>query len=301
MSNGSTNGGPDGLPPELPQILEALEAVYNPRSSNDTRQSATLFLDQAKQSPHAFAHGFALAGDTNKDPTLRHFGLSMMAYHLRYVYQGGGDAILRDYVLQLAHGIREQDPVFLRNKVAQIWCEVAKRVWGLSWLDMDEQLLKLWQASFTGQEFVLLVLEGLSDDIYNQDDYVAALRIDLGSCFSRICTTPEVAELQLPSSAEETFIQLRCGQEGWIMRLGEQLKWSCNTMREQGSGVDRNVQTVAIRNLAALRSILAWISPKSVQWDSCLEPITIALVMGDSQVRVVSSFMPLRIHTLTYR
>ena len=40
--------------------------------------------------------------------------------------------------LQLAEGITEQDPPFLRNKIAQLWVEIAKRSWGWSRRRVDK-------------------------------------------------------------------------------------------------------------------------------------------------------------------
>jgi exportin-5 len=276
-----TNGDGAALPEDVPQIIQALEAIHNPRSTNELRQSATSFLEEAKQSPHALAHGFALAVDPARATIVRHFGLSMMAFHLKYVYSGGGEDILRDYVLRLTSSIQESDPPFLRNKFAQIWTEVAKRIWGVGWMDMDEQLVRLWDSeSFVHSEFVLVVLETLSDDIFNQDDYVAGLRQDLGTNLSRVFLTEDVIEL---SAKSEEDLSLRWGNEGWMLRLVRFLKMCLDRKNER-----QIIHSCALRTLAVLNSVCTWIIPKSLVSSSCVEGLSYSLVTGDTQIRVVS-------------
>jgi exportin-5 len=293
-SNGGLSNGGDTLPQELPQIIEALEAIYNPRSTNELRQSASLFLEQAKQSEGALAHGFSLASDSSKDGILRHFGLSMMIFNLKYVYHGGNEDTLRQYVLHLAQGLNAQDPPFLRNKTAQIWSEVAKRIWGRHWMDMDEQLAKLWEMSFIHQELVLTILETLSEDVFNQEDYAAGLRQDLGSALGRICVTAAVVEEQHRQS--DNFSQLRYGQDGWVQRLGDYLKWCLDNIEQQGD----QIQPCIIKTLTTLGSICSWITLKALQSNSqchpCVEHVCYALVVGNTSIRTVGDIQ-VKIHS----
>jgi exportin-5 len=270
----------DALPDDIPKIIQALEAIHNPRSTNEVRHDATTFLEQAKQSPHALSHGFSLASDSTRETILRHFGLSMMTFHLKYVYQGGAEDLLKEYVLRLTETLKDSDPPFLRNKVAQIWTEVVKRIWGPSWQDMDEQLVKLWSASSpVYSDFVLTVLETLSEDIFNQEDYVAGLRADLGSAFARICITEGLIEQHYVRPDE--FSVLRYGKDGWFQRICTHLKMCLDRLSSQ----DRHAQYAATKAFSTLQSICPWIPPKCLISTSCVEGFCYALTVGDTQIR----------------
>src|ERR1700761_2604366 len=278
----STNG--DALPDDIPKIVQALEVIHNPRSNNEVRHEATSFLEQAKQSPHALSHGFSLASDPTRATILRHFGLSMMTFHLKYIYQGGAEDLLREYVLRLTESLKDSDPSFLRNKVAQIWTEVVKRIWGPSWQDMDEQLVKLWNtSSVVYSEFVLTVLETLSEDIFNQEDYVAGLRADLGSAFARICITESLIEQHYVRPDEYT--PLRYGKEGWLQRICSYLKMCLDRLTSQ----DNQAQGGALKAFSALQSICPWIPPKSIISSACIEGFGYALSVGDTQIRIAAT------------
>ena len=85
-ANGFHNGATST--PDVSLILQAIEAVYNPRSDNNVRHQANELLEQTKSSPEARELGYNLAIDASKDPTLRHYGLTLLDYHTRYVWDG---------------------------------------------------------------------------------------------------------------------------------------------------------------------------------------------------------------------
>ena len=114
--NGATN---TTTTPDVAVILRAIEAIYNPRSDNDVRAQANELLESTKSSPQARELGFNLAVDASKDPTLRHYGLTLLDYHTRYVWDGYDEemeAVLRDCILRLAQGVGKNDPAYLRRQ-----------------------------------------------------------------------------------------------------------------------------------------------------------------------------------------
>src|SRR5215472_9048340 len=175
----------------LSEVLAALKIVHDPSSSNSARQEASFRLDDAKRAPQAPAQGFEIASNTSNDDTLRHFGLSMVEYYIKYVWDGRSDAeiVLRDYVIQLARNIRPQDPPYIRNKVAQLWTELAKRSWADQWMNMDELLVQIFPMSITHQLLVLTILETLVEQVSNREDPAAGVRCgDLGTACTEIFT-----------------------------------------------------------------------------------------------------------------
>ena len=248
----------------LPKIQQALDVVYSPYSSNDQRQDAQSFLESAKDTPEAPAHGFRLASDKSQSPVVRHYALSLLEHAIKHKW--GSYALheaeaLRNWVLGLSRDVVKGDPVYLRNKIAQLWVEVAKRSWGADWMDMDSLLVQLWQVpdSAVHKEFVLAVLEDLSDEIFNGDDMVVQLRERTLSKASVEIFTP-VAVLLEAFPNREAGPDVRSGEEGWLARIVDLLR-QCLSGDVQNN---EDLRTCAIRGFAVLYTLMPWVIPKSV-------------------------------------
>jgi exportin-5 len=287
------NGGGAHPPPldgstqnDLSQVLEALEAIYAPNSSNDTRRQATEYLEQAKRHPEAPSQGYTLANDRSQPAALRHYGLTMLEYSIKYNWEDfttDQGAALRGYVIELARNIAPTDPVYLRNKVAQLWTEIAKRSWGAEWLDMDEQLVSLWTNSLHHQAVVLYVLETLSEEIFNREDATAGLRgSDLGRACVDIFTPLAVLHEHLPT--RDKGIDVRCGEEGWLRRLCDNLAWCLG----QDYQNQESVRTCAVKTMNALRAAMPWIIPKAIAATQVIEALCKALAVPVVELQLVS-------------
>lgn len=272
--------------PSLDNVLVALKAIYDPRSSNQIRQDASTFLESAKRHPQAPALGFQIALDTGNDDALRHFGLSMIEYYIKYVWDWNKDleteGTLRYYVLECAKGLRHEDPAFIRNKVAQLWTELAKRSWGIEWLDMDAQLVQLWHGTANHQLLVLNVLETLAEEVFSRDDAVAGVRGgDLGDECNEIFM-PESTLVELHSSIVKQSSRLRCGDEGWLDRFCRQL-W---TAVSSDLPKDAEKQDLMIKTLSAMKATIRWINLKAVAAVNLTATLVQALIRGDVPVRI---------------
>jgi exportin-5 len=286
LANG--HGGSAGLSPDsshLTQVLQALQAIYDPASSNDTRRQATDYLEQAKRHPEAPSHGRTLALDRSQPAQLRYYGLTMLEYSIKYNWEEfspeQGEA-LRNYVVELAQNISEQDPLYLRNKVAQLWTEVAKRSWGAEWMNMDQLLVELWQTSLHHQAVVLYVLETLSEEVFNREDPTAGLRgSDLGRACVEIFTPAAVLTEHLPS--RDKSLNVRYGDEGWLRRLCDNLAW-CLSQDYQNQEA---VRLCAVKTMAALRASMTWVIPKAIASVQVIEHVCKALAVPVVELQLV--------------
>jgi exportin-5 len=276
---------------DLSQVLEALQAIYAPRSSNETRRQATEYLEQAKRHPDAPQQGYTLANNRSQPAQLRHYGLTMLEYSIKYnwedftVEQG---TALRGYVIELARNIADNDPVYIRNKVAQLWTEVAKRSWGAEWLDMDEQLVSLWTNSLHHQAVVLYVLETLSEEVFNREDATAGLRgSDLGRACVEIFTPLAVLHKHLPT--RDKSMDVRCGDEGWLQRLCDNLNWCL----EQDYQNQEPIRTCAVKTMNALRAAMPWIIPKAIVATHVVETLCKVLAVPVVELQLVHLFRTL--------
>lgn len=267
QSNGHTS--------DFSQVLEAIQAVYAPTSSNDTRRQATEYLEQAKRDPNAPSHGYTLAADQSQLVHVRYYGLGLLEYTIKYSWDdltADQGAELMGYVLRLANTVTESDQAYFRNKVAQLWTEVAKRSWGAEWLNMDEQLVSLWTMSLHHQAIVLYVLETLSEEVFNREDATAGLRgSDLGRACVEIFTPLQVLQEQLPT--RDKSLDVRCGDDGWLKRLCDNLGWCL----EQDYQNQENVRSSAAKTLNALRAAMPWIIPKAIAATGVIEAVCKAL------------------------
>jgi exportin-5 len=270
---------------DLSQVLQALQAIYASSSSNDTRRAATEYLEQAKRHPEAPSHGYSLARDRAQPAQLRHYGLTMLEYSIKYTWDDFSPdqaLALRGYVVGLAQNMAESDPVYLRNKVAQLWTEIAKRSWGAEWLDMDEQLVALWTTSLHHQAVVLYVLETLSEEVFNREDATAGLRgSELGRACVDIFTPLAVVHEQLPT--RDQGVDVRCGDEGWLRRLCDNLNW-CLGQDYQNQD---SFRTCALKTMNALRAAMPWIIPKAIAATQVIEAVCKALAVPVVELQLV--------------
>ncbi|KAK6194258.1 phospholipid:diacylglycerol acyltransferase [Pestalotiopsis sp. IQ-011] len=270
MAGSGVANGHSGDMSVLPQIHEALELIHNPRASNQDRQEAQQFLEQVKNLAEAPSHGYTLASDKNQPPVVRHYALSLLENAIKHKwnkYSEEHQTALRQWVLELAMGVSSNDPGYLRNKIAQLWVEVAKRSWVEPWMDMDNLLVQLWMVpdSAVHKELVLLILETLSDEIFNSDDPAVTAREGLLSRASVEIFTPAAVLLETFPN-REAGPEVRSGDEGWLGRI-TQLLSQCLAGDLQNNEELRNC---AVRAFAVLFSLMPWVIPNAATATGCV-------------------------------
>ena len=289
----SANGGPQSHGQELEglsQIHQALDAVHSPHSQNDARRQAQDFLEKIKDHAEAPAQGYELAADKSQSPIVRHYALSLLEHAIQYrwsTYTEEQAAALRRWVILLGQALDREDPLYLRNKTAQLWVEVAKRCWGAEWMDMDSMLAELWQASdsVVHKELVMFVLETLSDEIFTGDDPVVAMREGV---LSKACVeifTPTAVLLEVFPN-RQPGPDVRCGHEGWLNRLSELLDYCINSNQKDNP----EVKACAIRALSVFLSLMPWAIPRAVAAANCVRTLTTGLASPVAEIQKVHAF-----------
>lgn len=272
----------------LPQIKQALLTIHEPYSSNESRQQARIFLEEIKTDPEAPYHGFSLAQDRQQEPFVRHYALSLLEHAIKHNwvdYSESQAAAVRDWVLQLAQLISPEDALYLRNKIAQLWVDIAKRSWAAEWLDMDSLLVRLWEIpdDVVHKEFVLSVLETLSEEVFNGEDAVAAMREGV---LSKACVEIYTPAIVLSESFphRQVTIRVRHGEEGWLVRIGELLKQclEANALNEP------NYQSCILKTLAVYRSVMPWSVPNAIASANCVDYMCKCLAASNVAVQLVS-------------
>jgi exportin-5 len=286
-SNGLAAPGAAGTSPDaiLGKIHEALNAVHSPFTSNQSRQEAQSFLEEVKTLADAPFHGFTLASDKAQAPIVRHYGLSLLEHAVKHKWAEYSDEqrqYLRTWILQLAEAVSKADPSYIRSKTAQLWVEIAKRCWAADWMDLDDLLVRLWQVpdSPVHKEFVLQILEILSEEIFNGEDTVVAIREGaLSKACVEIFTPAAVLTEAFPNRQQGPHV--RSGDEGWISRVTNMVA-ECLNGDLSGNG---DVRTCAIRALAVLNSVMPWAIPKAIHAAGCRPIICNCLAVSSVPVQ----------------
>ena len=288
-ANGTNGTYPVEKEPKLggedARILRALELIHDPHSSNALRQDASRYLEQTRSQDEAPYFGFNLATDKSYSPVVQHYGLSLLEYAIQHrwvEYSEAQSLALRDWILKLAQNVHEHDPVFIRNKIAQLWVDIAKRSWGLEWMDMDELLVQLWSGSLTQKELVLMILETLSDDCFGREDITSGLR---GNELNRACVdifiSASVLKEHFPK--REAGINVRFGEEGWISRISDSLGW-CNS----AARATVEFQNYTMKLLSTIRSVAAWAILKALTVTHCVPRMCDSLMSPNERVQLAS-------------
>ena len=266
------------------QILRALQLVHDPRSSNKIRQDASRFLEEVRSNEEAPFHGFGLASSKEQPPIVRHYGLSLLEYAVRHRWvelSAEQSKLLREWVITLSQNTTDEDPPYLTNKVAEIWVEIAKRCWGLDWMNMDELLVGLWDGSLSQKILVVNILETLSDEVFGNEDITAALRgNELNKACVEIFTPANVLIEHFPK--RETTVNHRFGSDGWLTRLADLLGW-CT----KDGNIDANQQVCTVKTLVACKSIISWVIPKALIATRTIHRICACLAASSMPVQLV--------------
>lgn len=273
-ANGALGPGGGGTDESevLPKIHDALNLIYSPHSSNQSRREAQEFLEGVKGLEQSPSVGFNLAQAKGNQPIVRHYGLSLLEHAIKHKWADYSEdqlEYLRGWVLQLAENVSREEPLYIRNKVAQLWVEVAKRCWGPDWPEMDGLLMTMWNipGPTAHKELVLFILESLSDEIFGTsgDDPIVAMR---EATLSKICVdvfTPlSVLAEQFPS--RQSVSNIRAGEEGWISRVSG-LLGDCLAGDVQNNN---DIRTCAIKSLSVLHSVIPWAIPQALASSGCV-------------------------------
>lgn len=117
------------------QITSALAVVYEPASTNFQRREAQIFLESVKSNDESPFWGYQLALPENNEKNfiVRHFGLSLLQNSINkkfLTFDTNKSTTIRKWIVELCNKVQEDDPHYLKEKLAFLWVSITKRVWG---------------------------------------------------------------------------------------------------------------------------------------------------------------------------
>lgn len=277
---------------QILKIVHALTIVHNPRATPEDRKQTYIWLEEIQRHPQAPNYGIKLASNSSYPPIIRHYALSIIEKSLknsRYNSSAAPLTAIQDCILSVAENISENDPSYVRNKVAAVWAEHAKLRWGKDWMNMDELLCDLWARSLVHKELVAVILESLSEDIFRRDDVSASLRaFDLNRACYEIFV-PLSVSLEHYKSRRHKAPDVRFGDEGWLKRLADFLDWS---IPDQVLASEQ-CRVCTLKVYATLTSAMRWIPLQATVAARCAERLSKGLLVSNYQLQLVSVILRL--------
>lgn len=234
---------------------------------------------------------------------MRHFGLSLISHSIQYnflTYDEPRRQAVRNWVIDLATAVSNDDPHFIKEKIAVLWVEIAKRVWGMEpdsnnhaeltgtdgWADMDSQLLQMWYDGGSRRELTFIIYRTLFEDVYMLDDPVASKRATVLTAQSiEVVTSEEILNAAYDVRVD-TLKKLRADPEGWLNRwstfLGE-------CLQRDGQMNDQTRETFAIKALETLKTCLYWTFPVAIRKANLLERLSNALTVNNVKIKILAT------------
>ncbi|KAF9133584.1 hypothetical protein BGW39_009437 [Mortierella sp. 14UC] len=286
----------------LRNLLAALETINNPATTNDARQQAQEYCEALKRDPAGPLYGYYLAHKDHQQPDIvRHFGLSLIENTARYKWSDASPtpelkSQIRQNVMSLAsEGILPMmtEKSFIKEKVASLFVEVAKREWPGAWDDMDVFLRQMFFQDETAREMSLFILRSLCEDVCIYDDAVAGLRKkDLRAGLLVIMSSEAILREHYPDGVkghenEVTLMVGEQGNDGWLSRLSvllQELLPRCQS--ETKTPADEMIAVAALRTLSAT---LDWVISSSVATTLVIPLICQATLSPSEKIRLAGA------------
>lgn len=291
------------------QILQALEVVHEPRSSNGARREAQSFLELIKMSEESPFWGFQLAlpESYGKNYIVRHFGLSLLQHAISKKFQtfdGAKTLAVRDWIVSLSEKILDDDPHYLKEKLAFLWASMAKRIWGSflvkaadspddksvskeeaneGWASMDADLWKLWSASSQTRELSLVILRTLFEDIYLLDDPLASKRTAILNQLSVLITTPN-SVLEQIYEPNPNLAMCKHLSEGWFVVWSKYLLELLSNNEFSSPAVAQFVPKI----LGAFKTCLHWVQPSVLHDENIMTTLVNILMIPDMKLKTLA-------------
>ncbi|SCW01216.1 LAFE_0D07646g1_1 [Lachancea fermentati] len=246
------------------QIVGALEVIYSPKSDNTRRLEAQKFLDQVKLHEESPFWGYEIALNNPGNFILKHFGLGLLSNAIKKnwaEYDQEKKVALRKWVVELNYRVQDNDPRYIKEKLAYLWVEIAKRIWGEalrednpnenqlleSWADMDRNLVELWQMSEASRELTLIIFRTLFEDVFLLEDLTVLKRV---AVIQPLCV--------MIISPMDIFSARYKFTDKWTLFKAEGEGWFSLWVSELQIALEANNAVYVTRLLETLKTCLNW-------------------------------------------
>ncbi|ODV76549.1 karyopherin MSN5 [Cyberlindnera jadinii NRRL Y-1542] len=268
------------------QIVSALELIHSPKSTNEARREAQAFLEHVKSQEESPLWGYELALPS-------HNTINSITRNW-YNYDEEKKLAIRKWIIDLANNLQENDPHYIKEKLAFIWVGVAKRCWGsylatvedteaeyqafvTGWYTMDKDLFDLWMLSPQTRTLVLIIFRTLFEDTYILDDPITSRR---NSILTSLCT-----HVVLPQETLDTIYEpnanlqkSKATKEGWFVLWLKALTEFIKNGDEKG----------VIKTLETFKTCLNWVYSSVLTQSNVLNTLLQAVTIDSIRIKNIA-------------
>lgn len=246
------------------QIIDALNIIYSPKSNNAQRLEAQKFLDHVRTLEESPLWGYEIALNNNENHILKYFGLNLLEYNIKKnwnSYNNEKRQHLKKWILELNYQVTVSDTRYIKEKLASLWVEITKRIWGEalketnptdeqlidSWVDMDSNLHQLWNINDSCREVTLIIFRILFEDVFLLDDMMVLKRMTIIQplCVMIVCPM-------------DIFITKYKFSEKWTLFKANSEGWFSVWLPELRNAIINKNADYIIRLLETLKTCLNW-------------------------------------------
>ncbi|RIA99086.1 armadillo-type protein [Glomus cerebriforme] len=284
----------------LTQIIQALDIIYNPLTTNESRIKAQEYCDSIKDHPLSPIYGRYLAhSENNLSPMSRHFGLHLLENAVKFKWNDGTynneekHQIKQAIIELIERGIQDilTEQLFIKEKVAKLFAEVANKEWPLIWNDMDKLLQRLYSESPTTQEIVLFICRYLAEETEIRDSLQCVI------------VSSNILRIQYPDGLKKESRREDSGNvtimfgddpnnEGWLIRWTRSLEQTVGECQNQKRLPNPNMQIILVQEkltiaiLNTLAATLDWVLIRSIAESNIIFILCNCLLIDCYEIRM---------------
>ncbi|ORY96981.1 armadillo-type protein [Lobosporangium transversale] len=286
----------------LRSLIQALETIHNPTSANEARRQAEDFCEDMRRHAAAPMYGYYLAHKDKQQPdVLRHFGVGLMEYCVRYrwtddtLIQETKESLKQGAMSLISEGLKPmlEEQSFIKEKVARLFVAIAEREWPLYWPSMNTFLKEQFFKDELGKEMVLLILKSICEDVWIYNDPLAALRQqELRTGLLEIMASQDILKKLYPDGWDRgkkdiEFMYGEEGNEGWTKRISSLLQDILPHC--QSETITLKDEKLAVAALKTLAVTLDWILCPTIASSPIVQLICQTLLSPSIKIRLAGA------------
>ncbi|XP_064400527.1 exportin-5-like [Halichondria panicea] len=155
-------------------LISCVNKIMDPLSIQAERAECSQKVEQFKdESPYCLTCGFILSEE--HVPVIKHFGLQLMEHFVKYRWRSLSLDEGREFQLNLLQFLSnkllpyDQEPTFVKEALARVTVETAKKMWPQRWDSFITDLGTVSKCGSTQVELVLLIFRRLAEDIHGYE------------------------------------------------------------------------------------------------------------------------------------
>ncbi|XP_072292745.1 exportin-5 [Eucyclogobius newberryi] len=161
----------DTVPDMCERLIEAVNVIMEPQTSQNLRLEALKFCEEFKDSSSLCIPCGLELSDKAHSAVIRHFGLQVLEHVIKYRWnnmQQQEKVQLKECAMELlsngTHSVMEEES-HIKDVLSRITVEMIKREWPQHWPDMLKEMEALTNQGEAQTELVMLILLRLAEDV----------------------------------------------------------------------------------------------------------------------------------------